>query len=76
MERHLDKYLAYASELEEQQRHCATLSKFSREVKDNSELCRLRMEARIELQTIYGAIKKYFQLPYIPVYFVFSLVSS
>jgi hypothetical protein len=68
MNRRLNKYLAYAEELRKLQWQCATLHKFSRVVKDNPDLRRLRMEARTELQAIYRCIKNYFQLPYINVY--------
>lgn len=68
MNRHLNKYLAYAKELRRQRRRCTTLDKFSQRVNYNPELCRLRLEARIELREIYGLIKKHFELPDIPVY--------
>jgi hypothetical protein len=68
MNRHLDKYLAYAKELRKERRQCTSLGVFSQRVKCSPKLRLLRREARIELQAIYGLIKNHFQLPYIDVY--------
>lgn len=68
MNGHLHKYLAYAKELNTQRKLCLTLGKFSQIVKYNRELRRLRMEARLEIQTIYGWIRNHFQLPHVDVY--------